>query len=123
MIQPQTLLNVADNSGAQNLMCIRVIGAAGNQRHARIGDVIVAVIKDALPQMPLERSEVIRAVIVLTCKEFKCEDGIIIRYDDNVAVIMYLMRIDSFRMEDRKHIWDTLEKHLPIDLLKNKLSF
>uniref|UniRef100_M4FIQ1 50S ribosomal protein L14, chloroplastic n=1 Tax=Brassica campestris TaxID=3711 RepID=M4FIQ1_BRACM len=59
-----------------------------NQRYARIGDVIVAVIKDALPQMPLERSEVIRAVIVRTCKEFKCEDGIIIRYDDNAAVII-----------------------------------
>ncbi|CAL4986852.1 hypothetical protein GQ55_4G168500 [Panicum hallii var. hallii] len=88
MIQPQTLLNVADNSGARKLMCIRVIGAAGNQRYARIGDVIVAVIKDAVPQMPLERSEVIRAVIVRTCKEFKCEDGIIIRYDDNAAVII-----------------------------------
>ncbi|VAI45982.1 unnamed protein product [Triticum turgidum subsp. durum] len=83
-----TLLNVADNSGARKLMCIRVIGAAGNQRYARIGDVIVAVIKDALPQMPLERSKVIRAVIVRTCKEFKCEDGIIIRYDDNAAVII-----------------------------------
>ncbi|VAI91111.1 hypothetical protein VPH35_130945 [Triticum aestivum] len=77
-----------DNSGARKLMCIRVIGAAGNQRYARIGDVIVAVIKDALPQMPLERSEVIRAVMVRTCKEFKCEDGIIIRYDDNAAVII-----------------------------------
>ncbi|WVZ87838.1 hypothetical protein U9M48_034413 [Paspalum notatum var. saurae] len=77
-----------DNSGARKLMCIRVIGAAGNQRYARIGDVIVAVIKDAVPQMPLERSEVIRAVIVRTCKEFKCEDGIIIRYDDNAAVII-----------------------------------
>ncbi|PNT62781.1 hypothetical protein BRADI_4g08055v3 [Brachypodium distachyon] len=54
------------NSGARKLMCIRVIGTAGNQRYARIGDVIVAVIKDAVPQMPLERSEVIRAVIVRT---------------------------------------------------------
>uniref|UniRef100_A0A453ESR7 Uncharacterized protein n=1 Tax=Aegilops tauschii subsp. strangulata TaxID=200361 RepID=A0A453ESR7_AEGTS len=53
-----------------------------------IGDVIVAVIKDAFPKMPLERLEVIRDVIVRTCKEFKCEDGIIIRYDDNVAVII-----------------------------------
>ncbi|KAF7079038.1 LOW QUALITY PROTEIN: hypothetical protein CFC21_083346, partial [Triticum aestivum] len=68
-------------------ICIRVIGAAGNQRYARIADVIVAVIKDKL-QIPLERSEVIRAVIVHTCKEFKCEDGIIIRYDDNAAVVI-----------------------------------
>jgi large subunit ribosomal protein L14 len=59
MIQPQTLLNIADNSGARKLMCIRVIGATGNHRYARIGDVIVTVIKDAVPQMPLERSEVI----------------------------------------------------------------
>ncbi|KAL5643920.1 hypothetical protein ACJX0J_003736 [Zea mays] len=59
--------------------------AAGNQRYARIGDVIIAVIKDAVPQMPLERSEVIRAVIVRTRKEFKGDDGIIIRYDDNAG--------------------------------------
>ena len=82
MIQPQTLLNVADNSGARKLMCIRVIGAAGNQRYARIGDVIVAVIKEAVPNMPLERSEIIRAVIVRTCKELKRDNGMIIRYDD-----------------------------------------
>ena len=88
MIQPQTLLNVADNSGARKLMCIRVIGAASNQRYARIGDVIVAVIKDAVPQMPLERSEVIRAVIVRTCKELKRDNGMIIRYDDNAAVVI-----------------------------------
>ena len=87
MIQPQTHLNVADNSGARELMCIRVIGAS-NRRYAHIGDVIIAVIKDAVPQMPLERSEVIRAVIVRTRKEFKGDDGIIIRYDDNAAVII-----------------------------------
>ncbi|KAL5677337.1 hypothetical protein ACJX0J_013468 [Zea mays] len=66
----------------------RYARAAGNQRYARIGDVIIAVIKDAVPQMPLERSEVIRAVIVRTRKEFKGDDGIIIRYDDNAAVII-----------------------------------
>ncbi|KAK8961151.1 hypothetical protein KSP40_PGU020004 [Platanthera guangdongensis] len=63
MIQPQTLLNVADNSGAQELMCIRIKGT-GNHRYAHIGDIIVAVIKETVPNMPLERSEVIRAVIV-----------------------------------------------------------
>nr|YP_009334697.1 ribosomal protein L14 [Camassia scilloides]AEX94991.1 ribosomal protein L14 [Camassia scilloides]APO11590.1 ribosomal protein L14 [Camassia scilloides] len=87
MIQPQTLLNVADNSGARELMCIRIIGA-GNQRYAHIGDVIVAVIKEAVPNMPLERSEVIRAVIVRTCKELKRDNGMIIRYDDNAAVVI-----------------------------------
>nr|YP_010887354.1 ribosomal protein L14 [Spergularia marina]WJJ44577.1 ribosomal protein L14 [Spergularia marina] len=87
MIQPQTYLTVADNSGAKKLMCIRIIGAS-NRRYARIGDVIVAVIKEAIPNSPLERSEVIRAVIVRTCKELKRENGMIIRYDDNAAVII-----------------------------------
>lgn len=87
MIQPQTYLNVADNSGARKLMCIRIIGAS-NRRYAHIGDVIVAVIKEAVPQMSLERSEVVRAVIVRTCKELKCDDGMIIRYDDNAAVVI-----------------------------------
>lgn len=87
MIQPQTHLNVADNSGARELMCIRILGAS-NRRYAYIGDVIVAVIKKALPNTSLERSEVIRAVIVRTCKELKRTDGMIIRYDDNAAVVV-----------------------------------
>ncbi|TXG60732.1 hypothetical protein EZV62_012095 [Acer yangbiense] len=68
-------------------MCIRIIGAS-NRRYAHIGDVIVAVIKEAVPNTPLERSEVIRAVIVRTCKELKRDNGIIIRYDDNAAVVI-----------------------------------
>nr|QJF47359.1 ribosomal protein L14 [Bupleurum smithii] len=87
MIQPQTLLNVADNSGARELMCIRIIGTS-NRRYAHIGDVIVAVIKEAVPNMPLSRSEVVRAVIVRTCKELKRDNGMIIRYDDNAAVVV-----------------------------------
>nr|YP_009758450.1 ribosomal protein L14 [Salacia amplifolia]YP_010458357.1 ribosomal protein L14 [Salacia menglaensis]QIN90256.1 ribosomal protein L14 [Salacia amplifolia]UUA69838.1 ribosomal protein L14 [Salacia menglaensis] len=87
MIQPQTHLNVADNSGARELMCIRIIGTS-NRRYAEIGDVIVAVIKEALPNTSLEKSEVIRAVIVRTCKEFKRDNGMIIRYDDNAAVVV-----------------------------------
>ncbi|KAL2903550.1 50S ribosomal protein L14 chloroplastic [Bienertia sinuspersici] len=78
MIQPQTHLNVADNSGARELMCIRIIGAS-NRQYARIGDVIVAVIKEAIPNMPLERSEVIRAVIVRTRKELKRDNGHLIQ--------------------------------------------
>ncbi|KAM3681468.1 hypothetical protein ACJW30_M000100 [Castanea mollissima] len=74
MIQPQTHLNVADNSGARQLMCIRIIGAS-NRRYAHMGDVIVAVIKEAIPNTPLEKSEVIRAVIVRTCKELKRDNG------------------------------------------------
>nr|QJQ77395.1 ribosomal protein L14 [Glycyrrhiza pallidiflora]QJQ77480.1 ribosomal protein L14 [Glycyrrhiza pallidiflora]QJQ77547.1 ribosomal protein L14 [Glycyrrhiza pallidiflora]QYL70889.1 ribosomal protein L14 [Glycyrrhiza pallidiflora]WSP02748.1 ribosomal protein L14 [Glycyrrhiza pallidiflora] len=87
MIQPQTLLNVADNSGARKLMCIRIIGAS-NRRYAYIGDIVVAVIKEAVPNTPLERSEVIRAVIVRTRKALKRSNGIIIQYDDNAAVIV-----------------------------------
>ncbi|KAK4486755.1 hypothetical protein RD792_006663 [Penstemon davidsonii] len=87
MIQPQTHLNVADNSGARELMCIRILGAS-NRRYAQIGDVIVAVIKEAVPNMPLEKSEVVRAVIVRTCKELKRNSGMIIRYDDNAAVVI-----------------------------------
>nr|YP_009633251.1 ribosomal protein L14 [Tolypanthus maclurei]YP_010214705.1 ribosomal protein L14 [Moquiniella rubra]QBS54586.1 ribosomal protein L14 [Tolypanthus maclurei]UBN08626.1 ribosomal protein L14 [Moquiniella rubra] len=87
MIQPQTHLNVADNSGARELMCIRIIGTS-NRRYAQIGDIILAVIKDAMPNMPLKRSEVVRAVIIRTCKELKRENGIIIRYDDNAAVVV-----------------------------------
>nr|QFQ42628.1 ribosomal protein L14 [Tashiroea sinensis]QFQ45400.1 ribosomal protein L14 [Tashiroea yaeyamensis]QFQ45652.1 ribosomal protein L14 [Tashiroea okinawensis] len=87
MIQAQTHLNVADNSGARKLMCIRIIGAS-NRQYAHIGDIIVAVITDALPNTSLERSEVIRAVIVRTCKELKRNNGMIIRYDDNAAVLI-----------------------------------
>nr|YP_003933883.1 ribosomal protein L14 [Erodium texanum]ACH47433.1 ribosomal protein L14 [Erodium texanum]ADJ66280.1 ribosomal protein L14 [Erodium texanum] len=87
MIQVQTHLNVADNSGARELMCIRIIGTS-NRRYAYIGDVIVAVIKEAVPKVSLKRSEVIRAVIVRTCKELKRDDGVIIRYDDNAAVVI-----------------------------------
>nr|QJS52124.1 ribosomal protein L14 [Vicia bungei] len=87
MIQPQTYLNVADNSGARELMCIRIIGAS-NRRYAYIGDIVVAVIKKAVPNSSVERSQVIRAVIVRTCKELKRRNGIIIKYDDNAAVLI-----------------------------------
>nr|QBC71827.1 ribosomal protein L14 [Drosera indica] len=87
MIQPQTYLNVADNSGARKLMCIRIIGAS-NRGYAHIGDLIVAVIKEAIPKMRLQRSEVVRAVIVRTRQELKRDNGMIIRYDDNAAVII-----------------------------------
>nr|QVV41424.1 ribosomal protein L14 [Bridelia tomentosa] len=87
MIQSQTYLNVADNSGVRKLMCIRIVGTS-NRRYANIGDVIVAVIKEALPNSSLEKSEVIRAVIVRTCKELKRDNGMIIKYDDNAAVVI-----------------------------------
>lgn len=83
MIQSQTYLNVADNSGACELMCIRIIGAS-NLRYAYIGDIAVFVIKKAVPNSSLERSQVIRVLIIRTCKELKRRNCITIKYDDNV---------------------------------------
>lgn len=87
MIQPQSFLNVADNSGARKLMCIRVLGKHKNQ-YANIGDIIIAVVKDALPNMALKKSEIVRAVIVRTCKGLNRVNGLTIRFDDNAAVII-----------------------------------
>ena len=86
MIYPQTMLTVADNTGAKKVMCIRVLG--GNKKYARIGDTIIAVVKEATPNMPVKRSDVIRAVIVRTTKSIRRQDGMYIRFDDNAAVIV-----------------------------------
>lgn len=87
MIQPQSYLNVADNSGAKKLMCIRVLGV-NQQQFASIGDVIVAVVKDALPNMSIKKSDIVQAVIVRTCKGVRRKNGMFIRFDDNAAVII-----------------------------------
>jgi large subunit ribosomal protein L14 len=86
MIQQETYLNVADNSGARKLMCIRVLG--GNRRYANVGDVIIAVVKDAIPNMAVKKSDVVRAVVVRTRKGLRRESGMTIRFDDNAAVII-----------------------------------
>ena len=86
MIYPQTILTVADNTGAKKIMCIRVLG--GNKKYAKIGDTIVAVVKEAIPNMPIKRSDIVRAVIVRTCKTVRRQDGMYIRFDDNAAVIV-----------------------------------
>lgn len=87
MIQAQTYLNVADNSGARKLMCIRVLGG-GNRRYAGIGDIIVAVVKDAIPNMGVKKSDVVMAVVVRTRKTLRRDSGMSIRFDDNAAVII-----------------------------------
>ena len=87
MIQPQTYLNVADNSGARKLMCLRVLGT-GNTRYAGIGDVIIAVVKDAIPNMAVKKSDVVRAVVVRTRHTMRRDSGMSIRFDDNAAVII-----------------------------------
>lgn len=86
MIQPQTCLNVADNSGAKKLMCIRILGT--NRRYGFIGDVIIGVVKDATPNLTVKRSDVVRAVIVRTKHTTRRKDGSRLRFDDNAAVII-----------------------------------
>jgi large subunit ribosomal protein L14 len=86
MIQPQTYLTVADNTGAKKIMCIRVLG--NNRKYANIGDIIIGVVKDSLPNMMIKRSNVVRAVVVRTKKTIKRSDGMSIRFDDNAAVIL-----------------------------------
>jgi len=86
MIQPQTYLTVADNTGAKKLMCIRVLGS--NKQYAGVGDIIIGVVKDATPNLPTKRSDVIRAVVVRTRKTIRRKDGLSIRFDDNAAVII-----------------------------------
>jgi large subunit ribosomal protein L14 len=87
MIHPQTYLRVADNTGARELMCIRVLGG-GKQRAATVGDIIIAVVKDATPNMPVKKSDVVRAVIVRTRKNVRRGNGTSIRFDENAAVII-----------------------------------
>jgi large subunit ribosomal protein L14 len=87
MIQQQTRLKVADNTGAKEIMCIRVLGGS-RVRYGFVGDVIVASVKEATPGGAVKKGEVVRAVIVRTAKEYVRADGSHIRFDDNAAVII-----------------------------------
>ncbi|MBI3972456.1 MAG: 50S ribosomal protein L14 [Chloroflexi bacterium] len=87
MIQPQTRLRCADNSGAKELMCIRVMEGS-NKRYGIVGDIIMASVKEASPGAPVKKGEVVRAVIVRTAKEYSRPDGSYIRFDDNAAVLL-----------------------------------
>lgn len=87
MIQTETILNVADNSGARKIMCIKVLGGS-RRRYARVGDVIIASVKEANPRGTVKKGEVVRAVVVRTAKEFGRPDGSYIRFDRNAAVII-----------------------------------
>ena len=87
MIQMQTFLNVADNSGAKRVQCIKILGGS-KRRYASVGDVIVVAVKDAIPHAPVKRGNVERAVVVRTSKEFRRGDGTYIRFDDNACVII-----------------------------------
>ena len=87
MLQQQSLMNVADNTGAKELMCIRVLGGTG-RRYANIGDIIVASVKKAAPGGVVKKGDVVRAVVVRSAKGVRREDGTYIRFDENAAVII-----------------------------------
>lgn len=87
MIQQETRLRVADNTGAKEILCIHVLGGS-KRKYAHVGDVIIAAVKSASPGGTVKKGEVVRAVIVRTAKEYKRPDGSHIRFDDNAAVII-----------------------------------
>lgn len=87
MIQPQTVLNVADNSGAKKLVCIRPLGGS-RVRSAGVGDIVVAAVREAMPRGTIKKGTVVRAVVVRTKKALKRKDGSTIRFDENAAVVI-----------------------------------
>jgi large subunit ribosomal protein L14 len=87
MIQAQTILDVADNSGARRVMCFRVLGGS-RRRYARVGDIVICAVKDALPGAQVKKGEVVKAVVVRTRKEIRRKDGSYIRFDENAAVLI-----------------------------------
>jgi len=87
MIQQESRLRIADNTGAREILCIRVLGGS-MRRYARVGDIIVASVKQAIPTASVKKGEIVRAVVVRTAKEYGRPDGSYIRFDDNAAVIL-----------------------------------
>ena len=87
MIQQESILRIADNTGAKSALCIRVLGGS-KRRYAQVGDVIVVAVKDAIPNAPVKKGDVAKAVIVRTAKETRRKDGSYIRFDENAAVLI-----------------------------------
>ncbi|MDR0678333.1 MAG: 50S ribosomal protein L14, partial [Holosporaceae bacterium] len=87
MIQMQSRLNVADNSGAREIMCIKVLGGAG-RRYARVGDIIIASVKDAIPRGKVKAGDIVQAVIVRTASAIHRKDGSVMKFDRNAAVLI-----------------------------------
>jgi large subunit ribosomal protein L14 len=87
MIQQESIVKIADNTGAKSALCIRVLGGS-RRRYARVGDVVVVTIKDAMPNAQVKKGDVVRAVVVRTNKEMRRRDGSYIRFDDNAAVLI-----------------------------------
>ncbi len=106
MIQVETFLNVADNSGAKIVQCIKVLGGS-KRKYASIGDIVVVAVKDALPTSTIKKGSVERAVIVRTHKEYRRPDGTYIRFDDNACVI-----IDANKNPKGKRIFGPVAREL-----------
>lgn len=106
MIQPQTRLKVADNTGAKEIMCIKVLGGS-RRRYARVGDVIVASVKSASPAGTVKKKEVVQAVVVRTAKDTIRPDGSTIKFDENAAVI-----IDKNKMPRGTRIFGPVTREL-----------
>lgn len=87
MIQEQSILRVADNSGAKVVRCFRVLGGS-RRRYARVGDIIVASVQSAEPRKPIKKKDIVRAVVVRTRSPIKRKDGTVVRFDENAAVIL-----------------------------------
>lgn len=87
MIQQESILNIADNSGARKILVIRVLGGS-NRKRGTVGDVVIGTVKEAVPHTDIKKSEIVRAVIVRTRKEIRRPDGSFIRFDDNAAVLI-----------------------------------
>jgi large subunit ribosomal protein L14 len=106
MIQMQSYLNVADNSGAKRVQCIKVLGGS-KRKFASVGDIIVVAVKDAIPNAAIKKGEVQKAVIVRTRKEYRRPDGTYIRFDDNACVI-----IDASQNPKGKRIFGPVAREL-----------
>ncbi|MBN1410477.1 MAG: 50S ribosomal protein L14 [Spirochaetales bacterium] len=106
MIQQMSFLNVADNSGAKVVSCIKVLGGS-KRRYARVGDVIVVTVKEAIPNGPIKKGSIEKAVIVRTKKEHKRPDGSFIRFDDNACVL-----IDANKNPKGKRIFGPVAREL-----------
>jgi len=112
MIQVQTILNVADNTGARKLMCIGILGSS-KRRYARVGDIIVGAVKEAIPAGAVKKSQVVKAVVVRTAKEIRRVDGSYIKFDDNAAVV-----IDDQKSPMGTRVFGPVAKELRDDFVK-----
>ncbi|MCD6545190.1 MAG: 50S ribosomal protein L14 [Thermotogae bacterium] len=106
MIQQESILNVADNSGAKKILVIRVLGGS-HKKYGRIGDVVIGTVKDAIPHTDVKKGDIVRGVIVRTRKEYRRKDGSYIRFDDNAVVL-----IDKFNEPRGTRIFGPVAREL-----------